>query len=90
MLVFNETAGSFRRSEARRVPLASPRGFFVLSRFAAQFTTKELLYPLRRRIRCFDQLARNKTRYEPMPAIRCIVINEKIVGTPSGGFFMAS
>jgi MacB-like protein len=54
--VFNETAGSFRRSEARRVPLASPRGFFVLSRFAAQFTTKDLLYPLRRRIRCFDQL----------------------------------
>jgi hypothetical protein len=31
----------------------------------AQFTTKDLLYPLGRRIRCFHQLACNETRYQP-------------------------
>ena len=57
----------------------------MLPCFAAQFTAKDLLCPLGRRVRCFRQLACNETGDEPMsPAIWCVVVHKKVVGVPSG------
>lgn len=65
--------------------LASACGFFSLFSSGNQFAAKDISQPLWRGIRCFDQLARNETCHEPMsPSIRCVVINKKVVGVPSG------